>query len=111
MTVDGSTGTYGVADCDCCSEILKGLLCWGRWKASQEAVPAPPEEGGNAPEGQLESLSIKDQPEQQPPVKKKSGKKKELKPEIVLENSIRSKKKSVTTILGKESFVSRMGMG
>jgi hypothetical protein len=71
-----------------------------RWKASQDAAPAPRAEGEQAPEGQLENLSIKDAAEQ-PLQKKKSGKKKREKPEIVLENSIRSKKKSVTTITGE----------
>eukprot|EP00884_Botryococcus_braunii_P003284 jgi/Botrbrau1/12957/Bobra.154_2s0017.1 len=75
-----------------------------RWKAVQETVPAPPPaERSQAPEGQLENLTIKDQPEQPPP-KKKSGKKKHDKPEIVLENSTRSKKKSVTTISGLDDF-------
>ena len=67
--------------------------CWRRWKAAQETDAA----GGAVSELSLQEKPSEDAEKKLPDKKKK---KKSDKPEIVLEVSTRSKKKSVTTVLG-----------
>ena len=69
----------------------------GRWKAHQE--------GGV--EGGVAELSLKDKDGQEIEKQLPGGKvKKKSKPEVILETNTRSKKKCVTTILGKLPLIS-----